>query len=354
MVTIKDLAQQLNLSSATVSRALSGKSTVNKATYKRVRALATKLGYQPNVLAVGLRKGHTNTLGVIMPHLNSNFFSHVVTGIEDTASRAGYRVLICQSNDDAERERQNLDMLLRAQVDGVLLSLARTTIRAHQFDNIRLRNLPLVFFDRYLEGDNGNAVIIDDRAGGYYATRHLLEQGYRRIAHVAGPQHISVYKNRRLGYEDALREYGLPILPALLVTCDLRLQDGVLAAHQLLAQPPRPDAIFSASDFAALGIMQVMKEEGIQLPQDMGLVGFSNELFSQFTEPALTTIDQHGEAMGRQATKLLLHLLRETPLSTATQHIILPPTLLVRGSSTRRQQGPADQEPVKECVSNVA
>jgi LacI family transcriptional regulator len=339
--SITDLAQQLNISVSTVSRALSGHSAISEATSKRVNTLAKELGYQRNNMASGLRRGRSNMLGVVVPHIDGNFFSQVVKGIEAAASKAGYHVLICQSNEDVVHERENLETLMNAQVEGIMVSLARTTLDFRHFEKARKRDIPLVFFDRILEGFDVNAVVLDDRAGGYRATRHLLDQGYRRIAHFGGPQHLNIYKLRRLGYEDALREHGLPVDEALILVGDMKLEDGSAAMQHLLALPQPPDAIFSGSDFAAAGALQVLSARGLRVPQDVGLVGFSNELFSRLTTPMLTSIDQHCELMGRSATHLLLQIMEEQGQHFAPRHVLLQPELCVRASSLRL--GPAAQ-----------
>ena len=335
-VSITDLAQQLNMSASTISRALSGHSAISEATVKRVTALAKELGYQPNSLAAGLRKGRSNMLGVLVPHIDGNFFSQVVKGIEAAASKAGYHVLICQSNEDVGHERENVETLLNAQVEGILVSLSRTTREMRHFEKVRKRDVPLVFFDRILAGYDVNAVVLDDRAGGYRATRHLLEQGYRRIAHFSGPQHLNIYKYRRQGYEDALREFGLPVAEELIVIGDMKITDGHAGMRQLLALPQPPDAVFSGSDFSAAGALEVLKERGLRVPEDIGLVGFSNELFSRLTVPQLTSIDQHCELMGRSATRLLLQVMEEREQAYAPRHVVLQPDLFVRASSLRQ------------------
>ena len=333
--SITDLAQQLNISVSTVSRALNGHSAISEATIRRVTALAKELGYQRNTMASGLRKGRSNMLGVVVPHIDGNFFSQVVKGIEAAASKAGYHVLICQSNEDVAHERENLETLMNAQVEGILVSLSRTTREFRHFEKVRKRDIPLVFFDRILDGYDVNAVVIDDRAGGYRATRHLLEQGYRRIAHFAGPQHLNIYKLRRLGYEDALREHGLPVEAELIIVGDMKMEDGNAGMRQLLALPQPPDAVFSSSDFSVAGALEVLAERGLQVPQDVGFVGFSNELFSRLVSPMLTSVDQHCELMGRSATRLLLQLMEEREQDFAPRHIVLQPELCVRDSSLR-------------------
>ena len=339
--SITDLAQQLNVSVSTVSRALNGHSTISKATTERVVELATRLGYQPNKLAAGLRLGRSKMLGVVVPHIDGNFFSQVVKGIEAAASQAGYHVLICQSNEDVEHERENLETLMNAQVEGILVSLSRTTREFRHFDKVRQRDIPLVFFDRILTGHEVSAVVLDDRAGGYRATRHLLEQGCRRIAHFAGPQHLNIYKLRLQGYADALREYNLPVAEELVFFCDMKMEDGVAGMQQLLALPQLPDAVFSASDFSLAGALQELKARNLRVPQDVALVGFSNELFARLTEPNLTSIDQHCELMGRSATSLLLQIMHEQGQPFPPRHIVLQPELFVRASSLRLGAGPA-------------
>jgi LacI family transcriptional regulator len=333
--SITDLARQLNISASTVSRALSGHRAISEATVKRVTALAKELGYQPNHLASGLRKGRSSLLGVVVPHIDGNFFSQVVKGIEAAASKAGYHVLICQSNEDQGHERANLETLMNAQVEGILVSVSRSTREFKHFEKVRRRDIPLVFFDRILEGHDVNAVVLDDRAGGYRATRHLLEQGYRRIAHFSGPQQLNIYKHRRQGYEDALREYNLPVSEELIVFGEMNMADGRTGMAQLLALPQPPDAVFSGSDFSAAGALEVLSERGLRVPQDVGLVGFSNEVFSRLTVPQITSIDQHCELMGRTATRLLLEIMAEREPHFAPRHVVLQPDLFTRASSLR-------------------
>jgi LacI family transcriptional regulator len=333
--SITDLARQLNISTSTVSRALSGHSAISEATVKRVAALAKELGYQRNSLASGLRKGRSNMLGVVVPHIDGNFFSQVVKGIEAAASKAGYHVLICQSNEDMAHERANLETLMNAQVEGILVSLSRNTRDFKHFEKVRKRDIPLVFFDRILEGYDVNAVVLDDRAGGYRATKHLLEQGYRRIAHFSGPQQLNIYKYRRQGYEDALREYQLPVREELIIIDEMTMEAGSAGMEQLLALPEPPDAVFSGSDFSAAGALEVLTARGLRVPQDVGLVGFSNELFARLTVPQITSFDQHCELMGRTATRLLLQVMEEREPHFAPRHVVLQPDLFVRASSLR-------------------
>jgi len=331
--SISDVARELKISVSTVSRALNDHTSISDATKKKVWKMAKQLNYQPNHLAVGLRKGRSNLLGVMVPHIDGHFFTMVVKGIETVASKAGLNVMICQSNEDVAHERQNIETLINAQVDGILVSLSRTTHDFKHFEKVQQRDIPLVFFDRILDGFDVNAVVIDDRAGGYQSTRHLIEQGRRRIAHFGGPQHLNIYKNRYQGYLDALREFDIPFDEKLVHICDMRVEDGAQGMEKLLALPAPPDAVFSASDFSAMGAMQVIKARKLRVPADIALTGFSNEMFTSFTEPMLTTIDQRCEQMGQSAVRLFLELREEQAGQFSPRRIMLQPDLLVRGSS---------------------
>ena len=334
--SISDIAKELNLAVSTVSRALSGHSRISEGTRLRVGKLAEQLNYQPNHLAAALRKGRSNTLGVIVPHIDGHFFALVMKGIEAVANKAGFNVMLCQSNEDYEHEKKNIETLINAQVDGILVSLARTTRDFRHFEKVRKRDIPLVFFDRILEGIDVSAVVLDDYQGGYQSVRHLLEQGCRRIAHFGGPQHLNIYKNRYLGYCQALRDHGLAVDDALVVFGDMKIEDGGAGMQQLLALPVRPDAVFSASDFSAVGALQVLKEHGLRVPADVALAGFSNETFTSLTEPQLTSVDQHCEEMGRAAMRLLLEMVQERGRQLSPRKIVLQPKLLLRESSRRR------------------
>ncbi len=329
------MATALSVSVSTISRALSNHPSISDATKKRVAKLARELNYHPNHLAAGLRKGRSNMLGVLVPHIDGHFFTMVVKGIETVATKAGFNILICQSNEDVAHERKNIETLINAQVEGILVSLSRTTRDFKHFDKASKRDMPLVFFDRILEGRDVNAVVIDDREGAYQSTAHLLAQGCRRIAHFAGPQHLNIYKNRLQGYRDALREYEVPFDEDLLFVCDMRLEDGIRGMEQLLKLAERPDAVFSASDFSAVGALQVLKKRGLRVPDDVALAGFSNEMFTAFTEPLLTTVDQRCEQMGQAAVRLLLEILAEKRLNVSPRRVLLQPDLLVRASSLR-------------------
>ena len=331
-----DLARELGVSMTTVSRALSDHHSIGPATKQRVLKLAKKLNYQPNHLAAALRKGQSRLLGVVVPYIEGKFFPSVIQGIEQAASKAGFSVIVCQSHEDVQLERRNVETLLHAQVAGVLVSLARNTQEFHHFDKVRGRGIPLVFFDRIPTTELINSVILNDHEGAFQATSHLLAQGCRRIAHLAGPQHLNIYRQRRQGYLDALAARGVPAEEELIIYSDMTVDDGAQAIRQLLALPNPPDSVFGAGDSAILGALQTLKQQGFRVPQDVALAGFSNEGFTSITEPRLTSVDQRCEEMGEAAVRLFLEL-AATPESPFTQRqVVLQPELFIRESSLQQ------------------
>ncbi|GAA4383949.1 LacI family DNA-binding transcriptional regulator [Hymenobacter koreensis] len=338
--SIADLAQELGLSVSTISRALNNAFDVSEATKAQVWALAEKLNYQPNSLAAALRRGRSNMLGVIVPHINGAFFPAVVHGIEEVASQAGFSVLICQSTEDVAREKKHVEALLKAQVDGILVSMSNTTQDFAHFERVRSQGTPLVFFDRMPDFPQACGVVANDYRGAYQVMEHLIAQGCRRIAHLAGPQTVNTTLDRFRAYQDALLAHGLPYDPSLVVPlANSGVEAGGAAMQQLLQLPSRPDAVFSAYDFPAGGAMQVLEERGFRVPEDIALAGFSNEPFTTMVKPRLTSVDQRGKQMGEAAVQLFLQLVKRSEVFTG-QRIVLKPQLVVRESSLHKQKEP--------------
>ncbi|UOG75409.1 LacI family transcriptional regulator [Hymenobacter tibetensis] len=332
--SLTDLARQLHLAPSTVSRALADQDGISEATKARVRKLAQELHYLPNHLAASLRKGRSNTLGVIVPHINGYFFPAVMNGIEKVASEAGFNVMMCQSNEELRREQQNIGTLLAAQVEGILLSVSATTYEDDQhLEQVRRQGTPLVFFDRVPDLAQSTAVVLDDFQGAYQAVTHLIEQGCTRIAHLAGPQHLNTSRNRYLGYMEALRAHGLPTDERWTYALSAStLQAGRVGMQHLLALDTPLDAVFASYAFSAAGALEVLLERGIRVPQDLALACFSNEPFTTMTQPHLTAVDQQAEHMGATAVRLLLQLLERGP-DYSPPHIVLKPELQIRNSS---------------------
>ena len=338
-ITIKDLAKQLNISASTVSRALKDHPDISPETKKAVNELAKQLNYQPNTIALSLRQSKTNTIGVIIPEIAHFFFSTVVSGIEDIAYSHGYNVIITQSNESYEREVKDTQTLFNSRVDGILISVARDTKNYAHFTNLIQRNMPMVFFDRVIEGVNASKVIVDDEHGAYEATQHLIEQGYKRIAHLAGPPNLIISQNRLNGYKSAIADNKYMIDERIIKTCGLgTYEEAEQITNDLLDSKLPPDAIFANNDVAAYGAMTAIKKRRMRIPEEIAIVGFSNWRFSGLIEPALSSVTQPGFKMGQEATKLLLKQIdtKETE-QLVTETIVLKTTLLTRESSTRKK-----------------
>lgn len=337
-ITIKDIARELDISPSTVSRALKDHPDISPKTKKQVRELAEKLNYQPNSIALSLRSSKTNTIGVVIPQIVHFFFSTVISGIEDIAYAAGYSVIVAQSNETYEREVIDTQALFNNRVDGILVSMSRETTDYKHLESLHNRGIPMVFYDRVCDSINCSKVIVDDFDGGYQATKHLIDQGYKRIAHLSGPHSLIISRQRMDGYKQALRDHGLPVDESIILPENAADDETVAKelAKRLLAMDNRPDAIFANTDIAALGAMITIKEHGLKIPQDIGIVGFSNWRFTALTEPTITTVSQPGFEMGQEAARLLI---RE--IESGKDEVIEPETktlkteLVIRNSSVR-------------------
>ncbi len=332
--TINDLAKELNVTASTISRALNDNPRISDETKRLVKEAAKRAGYRLNGVASALRSGRTYTIGVIVPTADRSFFSSIVRGIEDITNKTGYNLMICQSNDSNKSEIEDINALLRAQVDGIVLSIAKETSDYKHFEDLRERGVPLVLFDRVTHKAGVSTVTVDDYRGAYKATEHLIEQGCRRIATFVGEhQHINIYKERFRGYKDALADYKVPFYSEYVHTSSLGIDGGREGATTMWALPQPPDAIFCQSDFSALGAMQFLKEKGLKIPHDVALVGFANEPFTAYIEPALTTVDQHPVDMGQTVAKLFLEQIESEDTSPITKNITLNADLVIRQSS---------------------
>lgn len=336
-ITIHDIARKLNITASTVSRALKDHPRISAETKRTVLKTAKKLNYQPNNIAAALRNGRSNILGIIVPTVDRNFFSSVVRGIEEIANGSNYNVMICQTYDDSKKEIATVEALLNARVDGIIASYAKETLNFDHFLKVKEKGIPLILFDRSNDELEVSHIVIDDYLGAYKATEHLIQQGYRRIAHFSNTRNISIYKERLRGYREALIANGIPYDETLITYTNLQLEDGRNSMVQLLKLKEPPDAVFSSSAFGILGAMQLLKERGIKIPEQVGLVGFSNEPFTSFTEPSLTTVEQHSMRMGNAAAEIFLQEISDETKKFIPQKIVLKPELIVRQSSLRKK-----------------
>jgi len=332
-VTIHDLASQLNLSASTVSRALSDHKRISRKTRDRVQAAALELNYRPDPRASGFRKGKSNTIGIIIPRINRHFFSHAISGIESVTNPSGYNVMICQTNESYEEEKRAIQTLVHNRVDGLIISIAVSTRSSAHLQEVLDQKIPIVQFDRVYARLETDMVLNDNYSGAYEVTKHLISQGLTSLVHLAGPLHNNVYADRCEGFKKALEEAGLPLLPRNIVGVGLTRTDGEAFARQILGNGPLPHAIVSASDYSALGAFIEFKKNGIRIPNDIAIAGFANEPFTEFIEPAMTTLEQYGIEMGRSAAKLLIERLDSNQSISVPRTIIIKPKLMIREST---------------------
>ena len=331
--TIKDIANVLGITPSAVSKALNNHPRISEKTKTAVLQIARNLDYQPNHLASALRKGKSNLVGVIVPRTNSHFFSSVIENIEKVLNKEGYNIIITQSNESYKKECSNIDTLLFTQVDGIIASMANETVKLDYFEKIKSKGIPLILFDRGENDLNVDYIGINDYESSHMIVEHLIEQGCKRIAHIGGYKHTRIFNNRIKGYVDAIKKHHLPLDNELLVESSLTTEDGREKMIQLLALESRPDAVYVAGDYAALGALQVLNEQNIAVPQDIALVGFGNEPFTAMVTPTLSSVNQHSAEIGKQAALTFLERLKEPVAKQTLNKIILDAELIVRGSS---------------------
>ncbi|MFO7672407.1 MAG: LacI family DNA-binding transcriptional regulator [Lutibacter sp.] len=334
--TIYDIAKKLNITAATVSRALNNNPKISDATRKLVLETAEKLNYKQNTLALALKSGKSNNVGVIVPRINSAFFASVIRGIEDELHPEGYQVIICQTHNNEGLEIEKINTLMNAQVDGILMSISTIDIeKKESFNRLLKKNIPIVFFDRKKNIEGVSCVTINDFEGGYKATKHLIDQGCKRIAHLSIDRLFEIYKDRFLGYKQALLDHGLEFDESMVIETKSDVEEGRLATLELLNMKNRPDAIFSASDFSALGAIQEIKANGFKIPEDICVVGFGNEPFTKFMELSISTVDQFPLEMGKIAAKVFLEQVNNKQNLKIEKKVVLKPELLIRKSSVK-------------------
>lgn len=335
-VTIYDLAAELNVSPSTVSRALQNHPSIGKTTIRAVKKLAVERGYRLNSIAASLRKQQTNNIGVLVSWINRPFISSLISGAEEAARAAGYNVLISQSHDSYENEKDNVKAFFESRICGLIVSLAMETKDYDHFNRFLENDTPVVFVDRIPEHLEGHKVIIDNYAAAFKATKHLIEQGCRRIAHFGGALHQTVYRERRRGYEDALRQSQLPIDESLIFHGDvLSADEGLKMTARLLALPNPPEGIFSANDTAAVSAIQFAKSIGVRIPEQLAVIGFNNDPLCLIIDPPLSSVSHPAVEMGRIAIQQILRI-KESEENVITQTVTLNTEVIVRASSLRK------------------
>ncbi|WP_046244766.1 substrate-binding domain-containing protein [Hymenobacter terrenus] len=308
--TIGDVAKAVGVASSTVSRALNGHTDISPTTRQAILDAARQLDYHPNLLAQSLKSQETHTLGVIIPDIERPFFATVVSGIQEVATEAGYRVMICQSKESYATEVSNVQALIASRVDGLLICHSRET---QDFTHVKpgaCRGVPVVHFDRVSNEVDSAKVILDDWNGAFNVTEHLIEQGARRIAILAGPKSLLISRNRLAGYQKALKRYQLPVRPEYEIHIQFRTEEAVAALDTWLALPEPPDAIFAINYTNAFDLLVALKKRGLRVPDDIAVVGFGDEFMASMIEPGLTTVNLHPYRIGQQAARLFLEQVR--------------------------------------------
>ncbi|HVW59077.1 MAG TPA: LacI family DNA-binding transcriptional regulator, partial [Puia sp.] len=302
-VTIYDIARNLDVSPSTVSRALNDDPTVSKKTRKKIFETAARMGYRSNLFAKNLRQQSSFTIGVIVDELNSSHMTSVLSGIEKVAGEAGYGVIITDSAQSAKKEAANAQSLFHRRVDGVIVSPAGGTGGHDHFQPFIEKSIPIIFLDRVVEIADSTSVVIDNVGCGYMATRHLIEQGCGRIAHITSAPENNIYALRYKGYLDALREGGILFDKELLVIASPTEEAGEEAARRIAEMRPLPDGVFAAHDLTAAVCIRAFLERGLRVPQDIAVVGFNNDVIGKLIKPALTTVNYPGREMGETAAR---------------------------------------------------
>ncbi|PSG90637.1 LacI family DNA-binding transcriptional regulator [Aurantibacter aestuarii] len=321
-VTLKQIAEILDISVTTVSKALKDYPDVSKKTKGLVRDLAQTLNYKPNEFAVNLRTKESKTIGLIIPEIVHHFFSSVIKGIINQAEKKGYLVIILQSNESYDLEKKQLKLLLNKRVDGILISIANGTADFNHLEEVLRDGKPLVMFDKIAKVVNCSKVIIDDRKAAYNATQHLIDTGCKRIAHFRGPLLPQNSIDRFLGYKKALLDNNIEYDSSLVYICecgDKSFEEGKLNAKKVLEDHSDVDGIFINTDMVAIGAITAFKDLGVKIPEDISIVGFSNWFMSSAITPTLTTINQPGYEMGKKAFK---QLYKELKTLKKEKHII--------------------------------
>jgi LacI family transcriptional regulator len=332
-ITIKTIAKELGVSTSTVSKALKDSHEISKETKERIQAYANHYNYKPNSLALQLRNQKTKVIGVILPKIVHHFFSTVITGIEEGAIEKGYHIMVCFSNESYKKEVETLKVLSNGSVDGLIVSIANETLKNKDFKHfidLVSEEIPLVLFDRVVEEILCDKVVLDDVGAGYKATKHLLENGRKRIALITTPNHVNVGTLRRQGYEKALIEEYIINDKSLIIEIDEK-QDVKKQIEKVFEYDI--DGVFAVNEIYAANSMNIAKEKGLNVPKDLSVIGFTDGLISEYSSPSITTVAQHGYTMGKQAVELLIERIEKEAEVYKPKKIVISSDLKLREST---------------------
>lgn len=331
--TIHEIAKALNTTASTVSRALNNNPRISEGTRKKVFEMAKKLGYEPNAMASSLRRGQSKIIGIIVPYADRIFFSSIIRGIEEEVKKSGYNVIICQSYEKIENEVEDINALLATQVAGIMISISRETNSYEHLKKVIQKNKPLILFDRTTDNLNTSSVVIDDYQGAYSAVTHLIQNGYKKIAFFSGNKQVSIFRERFRGYLAAIKDHNLPIVDEYVIEVPSDVEQGKKVTQGLMSLKHKPDAIFSSSDFSALGAIKWLIQNNYRIPKDVGVIGFGNDPFTQYLDPTMTSVDQKSKDMGKTAAQVFLEQIDgKNPVH---RKVLLTPELIIRESSAK-------------------
>lgn len=333
-ISLKDLAEELGVSISTVSRALKNHPDISPQLTAKIQQLARERNYTPNPLAMGLLRQQTKMIGVIVPDIVTHFYASIISGIEQVAHENDYYIVIASSSESHKKEVEAVENLMKTRVEGLIVCLSQETSDFNHFEQLIQNEIPLVFFDRVPETLNVPKVLVDGKEAAENVTRHFYENGRKRIAYISGPAHLNISQNRKDGYLEGLKKCGLDFNPDLLVECNLSAGDAALATQKLLQLKNIPDAIFGINDTVAFAAMKEIKKHGLQIPEDIALVGFTDEFHSTVVDPALTSVTHPTLNMGREAARLFFNSIEKG--SSYYEQVILHTELVVRESSVKK------------------
>ncbi len=331
---MKDLAKELNVSIATVSRALRSSSEIGEEMQRRVKELAKKMNYRPNPFAQSLRKEAPKIIGVVVPNLVTHYYAAVLDGIEDEARKSGYSVISANSHEDFKAEAQAVDNFISLHVEGIIACLAQDTTDYSHFEEIASMGIPLVFFGRTCLSERFSSVTANGDEAAQMATQHLIETGSRRIAFIGGPNHLDMVQRRKHGYLEALRENKIPIERELVVCNKIDYKMALEETTKLLQQPNRPDAILAFNDIITFAAFTAIKQEGLRIPEDVALIGFTDDAHAAYVTPRMSAIEDQSHLMGVTACQLLLgHIQGDSKVYKK----IVPQQLVIRDTSAKKK-----------------
>ena len=332
--SLKDIAQQLGVSIATVSRALHGSPEIGQEMQQKVQALAKELNYRPNPFAQSLRKEAPKVIGVVVPNLVTHYYAAVLDGIEDEARRAGYSVISANTHEDFKDEQQAIDNFISLHVVGIIACLAQSTTDYTHFETLNDMGIPLVFFGRTCMTDRFSSVTANGDEAAQQATQHLIDTGSRRIAFIGGPNHLDMVRRRKHGYLEALRESRIPIDRELVVCDSIDYDVALQNTIKLLQRPDRPDAIIAFNDILLFAAFNAIKQQNLRIPEDVALIGFTDDVHAQYTTPRLSAIEDQSFKIGQVACQLML---KNISGDTRVRKEIVPQKLVIRDTSAKHR-----------------